>query len=198
METLRRESAFEAASKSRDFVSTRCITRMGETRYALKQSRADIRKDPVKSWTAMVDLVVETLILTKLIHPHIIKLRAVAKGNPLRTEHFILLDKMSETLASRMDRWKIRLKKKPLLLRAFEKKNETNELKVALWEERMTYAHDLTSALEYIHSHRVIHRDLKPENIGFDLVRLAVAAFVNGQDIPYSLYVFRCHVPLAR
>ena len=153
-------------SQSREFVSSRCRNQWGESRYALKRLRQDIQQDHSRAWTGMVDLVVETRILLHMNHPHIIKLRAVAQGDPLRPDYFLVLDRLVETLKTRLDKWKVKRKKKPLLLRPFARKSKEER---ELWEERLMYAHDLTSALEHMHNHRIIHRDIKPENIGFDL-----------------------------
>lgn len=150
-----------AAAESRDFVTDRCRTHLGETRFALKHLRSDIKKDPSKAWTGMVDLVVETRILLQLVHPNIIKLRAVARGNPLQPDFFLVLDRLTETLKARIEKWKLKKKKKPLFIRPFLRKDKEREL--LLWHERVTNAYELTSALEHMHEQRVIHRDLKPE-----------------------------------
>mmetsp|Transcript_6985 Transcript_6985/g.13798 ORF Transcript_6985/g.13798 Transcript_6985/m.13798 type:complete len:302 (+) Transcript_6985:344-1249(+) len=117
----------------------------------------------------MVDLVVETRILFQLQqHPNIIKVRAVSRGNPLRANYFIVLDRLTETLKDRMIKWKAKLRKSgPKLLRPFRRRDTSAD--GALWKERLTNAYELTSALEHMHKERVIHRDLKPENIGYDL-----------------------------
>ena len=109
-------------------------------------------------------MVVEARLLAHLVHPNIIKLRAVARGNPLQRDFFLVLDRLNETLKERIKKWQLKMKKKPLFLRPFTRRNKAEEL--LLWQERLANAFELTSALEHIHDQRVIHRDLKPENIG--------------------------------
>jgi hypothetical protein len=139
-------SPMEAAC---DFLATTCLTPYGEARYALKHVRPDVQQDPEKAWTSMVDLAVETLILSHLMHPHIIKLRAVAAGNPLRPGYFIVLDRLFDTLRTRLVQWGGGAKSspKPLLKRLFRRKNSRDTSSQASWEERLTCAYNLASAV---------------------------------------------------
>jgi hypothetical protein len=132
-----------------DFLATTCLTPYGEARYALKHVRPDVQQDPAKAWTSMVDLVVETRILSQLMHPHIIKLRAVAAGNPLRPGYFIVLDRLYDTLQTRLVQWGGGAKSspKPLLKRLFRRKNSRGTSSQASWEERLTCAYNLASAV---------------------------------------------------
>jgi hypothetical protein len=98
--------------ESREFVSKRCQSSWGESRYAVKHLTPRINKDPQLVWTAMIDLVVETRILASLEHPHIIKLRAVGDEYPFTKNFFIILDRLSETLKSRIHVWKTQVSSK--------------------------------------------------------------------------------------
>jgi hypothetical protein len=154
-------SNMEAFVQSRDFVHSRCLNGFGESRFALKQLRDDIKKDPARAWTGMVDLIVEVRILLHMQHPHILKLRGVAQGNPFQPDFFLILDRLAETLSKRLERWKAKKNEyktnTPLLLRPFVRK-ERKEKAAELWRERLQNAYELTSALQHMHSHRVIHR----------------------------------------
>ena len=165
--TSLRRSCVRSATESRYFLQEQCVTGGGESRFAVKRLRTDVRQDPAKAWTGMVDLVVETRILCHLQHPNIIKVRAVSRGNPLRADYFLVLDRLTETLQDRITKWKSKLTKPgPKLLRPFRFRDTSDD--GALWQERLTNAFELTSAIEHMHNERVIHRDLKPENIGYD------------------------------
>ena len=143
-------------------------TAYGETQYALKCLREDARDDPINAWTNFADLVVESRLLSQLVHPNIINLRAVADKDALCPNYFIILDKLYDTLGTRMKKWKQDETKIKKGLNRFGWK--PRDAKKCLWEKRLVLARCLPSALDYMHKQRVIHRDLKPENIGFDVV----------------------------
>jgi serine/threonine protein kinase len=102
------------------------------------------------------DLVHETAILSKLDHPHIVKIHGRAGGslsNSLRLSegYFILLDRLVDTLDDRIKRWKkITSDKKPPTM---------SQIKTAI---------SVADALSYLHANKIIFRDLKPANIGYD------------------------------
>jgi serine/threonine protein kinase len=165
-------ASMDALRRSREFIRSKCLNHLGEAEFALKHLREDVKKDPARAWTGMVDLVVEIRILLHMQHPHILKLRGVAQGNLLQPDFFLVLDRLAETVARRLVTWKAKKTeyktKTPLLLRPFVRKAR-KEAAAELWKTRLQYAYELTSALQHMHSHRVIHRDIKAENIGFCL-----------------------------
>eukprot|EP00977_Amphora_coffeiformis_P026745 scaffold29634_cov171-Amphora_coffeaeformis.AAC.1 len=164
---VKKSISYKADEESRAFISSRCLTPLGETRFAIKKVRQDSRQDPGKSWMNYADLLVETRLLSQLEHPNIIKLRAIAANTVPRPDYFIVLDRLHDTLKQRMDKWKSAVKaQKQRRIFSFLLRDKTKW--DALWDKRLTHACHLASAIEYMHEHCVIHRDIKPGNIGFD------------------------------
>jgi len=149
---------------SRSFVSSRCQSEHGEMRYCVKQLQAT--DDPDRAWSAMVDLVAETKILAQIVHPHILKLRAVAEGNPLQPGYFLVIDRLCDRLDERIRRWEKRTTASKKGLLGFRSRTFDQDL----WQEKLKHACNLASAVVFLHQNRLLHRDIKPENIGFDLV----------------------------
>jgi len=116
---------------------------------------------------AFIDLSCEVKFLSSLSHRNIIKLRGVSSmyDDPNCSDQnnrlFILLDRIYITLNDQFQFWKKRMKK----LR-FHSANSIENCKLKI--ERVEAATDLSSALKYLHRHKIMYRDLKPENIGFD------------------------------
>ena len=121
---------------------------------------------------ALIDLSCEIKFLSALSHRNIIKLRGISsedgEGTSITNNStFIVLDRIYLTLDEQMKFWKSSLKRHTALFKiTFFGVNpmKVGELKL----DRLTAATDLSSALEYLHRHKIIYRDLKPENIGFD------------------------------
>ena len=116
------------------------------------------------------DLVHETVMLSSLDHPNIIKLHGRAGGDKLGDGYFILLDKLQDTLDDRLKIWlnKYGSKSPPAL-------------------QQVKVAKSVADALTFLHDNKIVFRDLKPANVGFDgkgVLKLFDFGFAIGLDQP--------------
>jgi hypothetical protein len=155
--------------ESRQFISKHCIRNGGDARYAVKRLKPNVVANHTTLLQGIADMATETRLLSSLEHhPNIIKLRAIAEGDRFHKDYFIILDRVFDTLTERLGIWKkLNEKMKGIVGVVRDRKGEK---KAILFEERIFFAYDLSSALAHLHKHGIIHRDLKPDNIGFDIV----------------------------
>jgi serine/threonine protein kinase len=164
---------------NRMFLAEHCIRNPNhQPRYAMKALSKVTVKDTNLLCQGILDLVTEARLLSQIDpHPNIIKMRAVADTNPFHEDFFIVVDRLYGTLEDRFNDWKIQeqqqqLPKVAALWNALSSERRTRrqqQQRLTLWEPRYQACHDLASALEHLHQHRIVHRDIKPPNIGYNI-----------------------------
>ena len=151
----------------------------GSAQYALKQlaplSKKKLKRKPKQQQQflqlhslAAATLVLEAQFLARLNHPNIIQLRGVPLGEEAVLNEpngfFLITDKCMETLADRIDRWKLEQ----------QQDIDTNghqmlqiDTKSKQFEEKIAIARDVILALHYLHERKICNMNLNPNNIGF-------------------------------
>jgi serine/threonine protein kinase len=117
----------------------------------MKCLRPQIRASAEQFLIGVEDLIHETAMLASLDHPNIIKIHGRSGGSvsdsfELSDGYFILLDRLTDTLDNRIDRWK----KSPLTAK---KGPSVAQVKVAT---------SLVDAILFLHQNHIVFRDLKP------------------------------------
>ena len=138
--------------QEREFLAEHCIRDGGDARYAVKFLKKEIIKDPAMFILAIKDMAIESRFLSSIKHPHIVKMRALSTGDPYSENFFIIMDRLYDTLETRIETWRKRYK---AALSIVGRLTDKKGLKVlALLEERVVAAYDISSAFEYLHSHK--------------------------------------------
>jgi serine/threonine protein kinase len=126
---------------------------MGRSRrlnLAMKCLRPICRSDAQKFMIGVEDLVHETVILSSIDHPNIIKIHGRAE---LGEGYFILLDKLKDTLEDRIEGWR------KMFPQSSRNPPSINQVKVAK---------TLADTVAFLHDRNIVFHDLKPPNVGFD------------------------------
>ncbi|KAL7555313.1 hypothetical protein ACHAWF_018975 [Thalassiosira exigua] len=168
--------------QDRKFMARRCLRQGKHARYAIKTLSDECLNDPERFVGGVIDLAVESRFLSVIRHPNIIKMRAVSDGNPYDRGFFVVLDRLYTTLTQKITEWKKSVEKTKGVGKLLDMKGKK---KRKCWVDRLVVVYDLSTALDYLHSQKVMYRDLKPDNVGFD-VRGDVKIFDFGLARPAS------------
>ena len=155
--------------ENRQFISKNCLREgTGESRYAVKLLKPAILSSLELLPGASYDLAVETRILANVMHPNIVKLRATGFSGLFHEQYFIVLDRLYQTLDRKIRKWANRQRRldNPLLACLLDPSGEKRD---EHWDKRLLIGYDLSAAIAYLHSKKIVWRDAKPENIGFDV-----------------------------
>jgi serine/threonine protein kinase len=161
------EGDIEQEQQDKKFIADHCIRVGGDARYAIKALSPEVRSDGNKFLQGVLDMSVETMFLSVVDHPHIIKMRGLGACGMTRPDYFLVLDRLYDTLEARIPKWKLQTRKANSVMNKLKKKN--NEKNAEIMEIKLGYAYDLMGAIEFLHKKGLIYRDLKPENVGFNI-----------------------------
>ena len=129
-------------------------------KYAIKFLRNDLNPD--KYCLGAAELVVEMHLLSSLNHPNIINLHAVSNGGPVGFQngnvYFFLIDRLYNTLDQRLAAWR--------LLEQRQKPDAATKMSLLL--QRLRVASDISSALAYLHTKKILYRAIDPTNLAFN------------------------------
>lgn len=133
--------------QDRDFMEKHCIRKGKDCRYAIKKLQASSYKDASTFVNGINDLVMEFRFLAVIRHPNIIKMRAVGLSSPFDTKFFVIVDRLYDTLGTRINQWK--RQKVSGVRKLFDR---GHKMELAFLAERLTVAYDICCALKYMHN----------------------------------------------
>ena len=144
--------------ESKKFIAEHCMRiggdSKGDARYAVKYLSPDVvnQNDLRRYMQGIMDLAVEVRFLSDIEHPNIVKMRALSTVDAYHEGFFIIMDRLYDTLETRLEQWKKRLKGTVGLagMLGDRKGMKAQDLMI----ERLVAAYDASSAFAYLHSRK--------------------------------------------
>ena len=120
--------------------------------YAMKKLRPDLSKSRAKS--GAIDLAVEAQFLASLSHRNIVQLGGIG-DDPGSKDFFLMVERLETTLSSEITLWK----REQQTINANRLNDSRSRIQDSLQNHllnRMKHAHDLASAMSYLHEKRLV------------------------------------------
>jgi hypothetical protein len=113
---------------------------------------------------ARIDLALEVKYLHVLSHPHIIKMRGIFNTeDPFHPRYFFIMDRLYDTLEEKINEWRRIMSANSIgpLQVVFQCTQDNDDKRDTLSDlliERLLTAHDIASALQYLHANDLVYR----------------------------------------
>jgi serine/threonine protein kinase len=145
-----------------------------EGRFVVKHIRPEFMGSSHGAFeVAATNLANDAEMMTALHHRHIARLRGTSlhgtEGYYNTSRHdsyFLVLERLQESLAQRLSRWRSRNDR--LRLRHLGGLVKGGRVENDFLAERLSVAYDIADGLEYMHEHGIVHKNIQERSIGFN------------------------------
>ena len=188
--------------------------------YVIKHIQRRFMDDHLEFEVAAAYLEQEAIIMQRLDHQNISKLRGTATGGVEAyfraggtscDAYFLLLDRMFETLEQRIKQWKRKHTRQNLSLRLSgwlsvgsgdgSRVNAMTKAEELFYCERLMVTRQIADALDYMHQHKVAYRNFGMDKVAFSyrnevqLIELGDTEVLDDSTIPKSYSSSPKYVP---